>query len=115
VSGRAAVRRKKKKSFSLQADPTKKAQIFDRKKWSLHWVFLSNTSLKPAKVEFTPLPQWYYSFLIKKFLSPQARRTSQQTTLEAISRDIERGLTCCKDQYFQEKFDPCLAGAKYFF
>jgi hypothetical protein len=98
----------------LQADPTKKAQ-FDRQKWSLHWVFLSNTSLKPAKVESTPLPQWYYSFLIKKFLSPQARRTSQQTTLEAISRDIERGLTCCKDQYFQEKFDPCLAGAKYFF
>jgi hypothetical protein len=41
--------------------------------------------------------------------------TSQQTTLEAISRDIEHRLTCYKDQYFQENFDPCLAGAKYFF
>jgi hypothetical protein len=41
--------------------------------------------------------------------------SSQQTTLETISRDIEHGLTCYKDQYFQEKFDPCLAGAKYFF
>jgi hypothetical protein len=95
--------------------PPKKRKFLIGKNGRCTGFFLSNTSLKPAKVESTPLPQWYYSFLIKKFLSPQARRTSQQTTLEAISRDIERGLTCCKDQYFQEKFDPCLAGAKYFF
>jgi hypothetical protein len=40
-------------------------------------------------------------FFFDPKISP-ATTTSQQTTLEAISRDIEHGLTCYKDQYFQE-------------
>ena len=39
---------------------------------------------------------------------------TQQTTLEGISRDRGHGLTYSKDQYFQDNFDTCVAGAKYF-
>jgi hypothetical protein len=65
-----------------------------------------------------PLPLWMRKILLVRVLvcgRAAVRRKkirnnniSQQSTLEGISRDREHGLTCCKDQYFQEKLDPCV-------
>jgi hypothetical protein len=74
-------------------------------------IFLSQHISKTGKSRIHTTP---YSFLMKNFSRLRRQQhQSQQNTLEGISRDREHGITCCKDQYFQAKLNPCVTGAKY--